>query len=503
MSTDAHAARWQRSSRVRWIKRGILVIGLVAVVAAAATMISDTRSARESGARLTHMITRGGLLVTVTEQGILESSDNTEIKCKVRGQNTVTWVIENGSKVQPGDELVRLDTLFIEEQINERSKYAHWSRSGAESWRANVARATLAIPEYLEGRYVTQMMTLEKDLAVSESDLRTAQNMLDHAEMMHERGYRSELDVAEKKFAVKRAQLDLDVKKIEIDVLRDYDKAMELETLRGNLKAARAEFAASDERAYADAARRDRALEELEHCVVRAERAGMVIYPTAAAWENAPDIEEGATVHKNQVLLLMPDLSKMQVKVGIHESIIDRIQAGLSARVTLPDRRLEAEVSSISSVASPAGWWTGNVVEYDTIVKLPSVEGLKPGMSAEVEIVMARHEDVLTVPVAAVLETEEGDFCWVKTSDGSERHSVRLGDTNDMFIVVEAGLKEGDEVVLNPLAFIPEAQRAALKPHDNVRESPGASPPEPSRAPSRAPDAAKPSDGPGSTAQAP
>ncbi len=303
MSTDAHAgtqsdpepqqiqqpARRRGFPRVRWIKRGFLMIGLAGTVVAAATCgllmkTSDAPPTRDSGARLTHTITRGDLLVTVTEQGTLESSDNTEIKCKVRGQNTVTRVIESGSVVQPGDELVRLDTLFIEEQINERSKYAHWSRSGAESWRANVARAELAIPEYLEGRYVTQMMTLEKDLAISESNLRTAQNMLDHAQTMYERGYRSEWDVAEKKFAVKRAQLDLEVKKIEIDVLRDYDKAMELETLRGNLKAARAEFAASDERAYADAARRDRALEELEHCVVRAKRAGMVIYPTAKAW---------------------------------------------------------------------------------------------------------------------------------------------------------------------------------------------------------------------------
>ncbi len=269
---------------------------------------------------------------------------------------------------------------------------------------------------------------------------------------------------------------------------------MQIETLRGNLNAARAEFAASDERAYADAARRDRALEELKHCVVRAERAGTVIYPTAKAWENTPDIEEGATVHKNQVLLLMPDLAKMQVKVGIHESIIDRIKPGLAARVTLPDKTLEAEVSSVSSVARPAGWWTGNVVEYDTTIKLPSVEGLKPGMSAGIEIVMARHEDVLTVPVAAVMETAEGSFCWVETRDGPQRRSLKVGDTNDMFIVVEAGLKDGDKVVLNPLAFIPEAQQAALKPHGDAEES---------ESPSKPPGVAESSDGTRPRAQSP
>ena len=113
---------------------------------------------------------------------------------------------------------------------------------------------------------------------------------------------------------------------------------MELETLNGNLNAAKAKLAAEEERAKMDAIRRDLAIEELQYCTVKAEKSGLVIYPSAARWKNAPEIEEGATVHMDQVLLLMPDLSKMQVKVGIHESVIDRIKPGLEARVTLPDR---------------------------------------------------------------------------------------------------------------------------------------------------------------------
>ena len=162
----------------------------------------------------------------------------------------------------------------------------------------------------------------------------------------------------------------------------------------------------------------------------------------------------------------------MQVKVGVHESIIDRIRPGLKAIVTLPDRTLEAEVSDVASVTKPAGWWTGNVVKYDTVIELPSVDGLKPGMSAEVEIIMARHEDVLTIPVAAVVETEQGAFCWVKTADGTSRRSLRLGDSNDVFIVVEAGLKEGDQVVLNPTAFIDEAQHDAAKTLEETEPQP-------------------------------
>jgi multidrug efflux pump subunit AcrA (membrane-fusion protein) len=408
------------------------------------------------------------VIVSVTEQGNVVSSENTEIKCKVRGQSTVVWVIEGGTEVKPGDELVRLDTLALDDAISERTKFAYLTRSGAERARATVASAELAIPQYLEGTYHAQLKRLEKDLAIAESNLRTAQSFLAHNEMMTERGYVSQLRVDQSEIRVTQAELSLDQVEAQIRVLKDYEKQMRLEELRGNLRAARAELDAEEERAKMHAERLALAKEELEHCVVRADRSGLVIHPSAARWRNAPEIEEGATVHMDQVLLLMPDLSKMQVNVGIHESIVERIKPGMAAKVTLPDRTLDGEVSYVAPVTRPAGWWTGNVVKYDTTVKLPSEQGLKPAMSAEVEIVMTRHEDVLTIPAAAVVETADGDFCWVRTADGVQRRSLQLGDTDDEFIVVEAGVREGDEVVLNPLTCIEEAQTEALKPLDET-----------------------------------
>jgi multidrug efflux pump subunit AcrA (membrane-fusion protein) len=192
-----------------------------------------------------------------------------------------------------------------------------------------------------------------------------------------------------------------------------------------------------------------------------------------------------------QTLLITPDLAQMQVKIGIRESAIDRMKPGLKARVALPNRTLEGEVSTVASVTGPAGWWNGNTVRYDTIVELPSAPGLKPGMSAEVEVILAQYEDVLTIPVAAIVETAQGDFCWVKTTAGAERRSLTLGDTNDRFTVVEAGLKAGNEVVLNPLAF-PEAQTLAAEPRDEAKSPESPSPKSGSKAKPSGPGATKP-----------
>ncbi|MHC4629453.1 MAG: efflux RND transporter periplasmic adaptor subunit [Planctomycetota bacterium] len=332
-------------------------------------------------------------------------------------------------------------------------------------------RSELAISEYLEGRYRTQYMTLEKDLTISKSNQLTAQNLLAHAEIMAARGYVSGLDVDEATAEGIRAELNVDVTKKRLEVLEQYTKAMQLETLKGNLNEARARHAANVARAELDETRRVLAVEELGYCVMKAERSGLVIYPVAEKWKKAPEIEEGATVHKNQVLLLMPNLDKMQVKIGIHESVIERIKPGLAAQIQLSDKTLDGKITAVAEVSAPAGWWTGSVVKYDTVIELSSAPGLRPGMSADVEVIIERHENVLTIPVNAVLQTAEGTFCWIKTADGTiQRRTLQLGDTDDESVVVKAGLQEGDVVWLDPVTTIAEAQTLALKPFDKAAQ---------------------------------
>jgi HlyD family secretion protein len=455
----------RNTKRWKWISLIIiLVAGIFAVI-----FIPGTMSQSDTSNKLTHVITRGYLLVSVTEQGTLESSNNTEIKCKVRGRNTVIWVIEGGTNVNAGDELVRLDTKRIEDAISLQTSKAHTARATLERSKAEVEKAKISIPAYLEGSYRSQYESLQKNLKIATTNLKTSQKMLAHSEKMFKRGYVTELEVEGNSFSVTQAELELKVIETQIYVLEKYTKKMELATLNGNLTASKSKLESDMAGLVMDEGRRDLAIKELGDCVIKAEKDGLVIHPSAAAWKDTPDVAEGVTVRKDQVLLLMPDLSKMQVTVGIHESIIDRVKPGLTARITLPEKTIEGKVLSVAPVTRPAGWWTGNVVKYDTVVELPSEDGLKPGMSAEVELIMDQHTNVLKIPVAAVIETTDGDFCWIKRIDKPKRRLLQLGDTDDSFVIVKAGLKEGDEVVLNPLAFVDEAQIEALKPLDKTK----------------------------------
>jgi HlyD family secretion protein len=455
--------------RSRWGPKHYLILCVLTVLSVGAAYLPTVIQSEEIGPKLTYKISRGDLIVTVTEQGTLESSNNTEIKCKVRGNSTVTYVIPAGTVVEPGEVLVRLDTKVIDEQHSLTKTNTFIAQATLEQTKANVARYEISIDAYKEGRFRSELQLLEKDLAAKKRNYRTAQKMHQRSEGLFRQGYVTELEVDGNAFTVKQAELELKVKETEIKVLKEFTRAMELETLNGNLTASESKLAADLAGLRMEIKRRDRAEQELKDCIIKAETAGLVIYPSAASWKRTPDITEGANVRKDQVLLLMPDLSKMQVKVGIHESMVERVHAGLKAVVTLPDRTLEAEVSKVATVTKPAGWWTGNVVKYDTVIDLPVDADLKPGMSAEVEVILAVHNDVLTIPVAAVIETEEGDFCWVRTADNTAKRRLELGDSNDVFILVIAGLNEGEEVVLNPTAYIEEAEKQALATIDETK----------------------------------
>lgn len=441
----------------------LLTIGTATVGALAPRLFSGDKAIKH----LTHLISRGDLAVTVTENGAVESSNNKEIKCLVKGGSTVLWVIETGTLVQPGDELVRLDQSQIEDKILQQKivyENALASKIAAES---DVAVAETSITEYLEGTFQEEKSGVEKEIFEAEQSVRKAELSLDSALRLTAKGVVKDLQLEGERFALESARKDLELKKTRLVSLEKYNKVKSLQELESKLRAAKAKLASFEASLELERTRLDREKEQLSNCIIRADTAGMVIFPSMAAWKDTPDITEGAVVREQQTLLMIPDISKMQVKVGIHESKVDRLRVGMNARVQLQDLTLEGEVSEIAEVTRPAGWWTGNLVKYDTKIKLEPHPGLKPGMSAIVDIVLADHKDVLPIPVAAVVEGSSGTFCWVKTENEVQKRPLRLGDTNDQFTVVLDGLQEGDEVHLNPLAFIEEAQRIALEPKPN------------------------------------
>ena len=125
--------------------------------------------------------------------------------------------------------------------------------------------------------------------------------------------------------------------------------------------------------------------------------------------------------------------------------------------------KLKGRVRSVARVASQADSFMSDVQLYPTIVLIEEkVEGLNPGMSAEVTIHIRGIKDVLTVPLQAIVGGSELGLkrkVFVQTATGFEEKEVSLGIYNDKVIEVREGLNEGDVVVINPKVLMGDSKQ--------------------------------------------
>ena len=440
-----------------------MVTLIIALLAASGAYWRDTSTATVIGASMTHRVTRGDLLMTVTEKGTLESSNNVEVRSKVWGWKTVNWVVESGTEVQKDDLLVELDGNEMEKKVDDANINYHNARADMITAEADVSVAEKSIDEYLEATFKEERGTILQEIFDAEQAVKQAELAHRSTTRLAAKGLIKSLQLQGDKFKLDSAIQKLELKKTALKSLTEFKKQKEVEKLESDKRAAGARLEAAKATVALAETNVRQHKQQLSFHTIRAPQDGMVIHPKAAAHRDAPDVEEGANVHTNQVLLIMPDLDQMQVKLGIHESMIERIHTGLPAKVTVGELTMVGEVTEVAKVTKPATWYTGNVVKFDTIVSIETPPGLKPGLSAEVEVVIAEHSDVLTIPVAAVVENGEYRYCWVNSpTGGAQRRQVQLGDSNDQFVVVKDGLSEGDDVVLNPVAYLDDAQIEAM-----------------------------------------
>jgi hypothetical protein len=132
---------------------------------------------------------------------------------------------------------------------------------------------------------------------------------------------------------------------------------------------------------------------------------------------------------------------------------------------SFPDHILSAHVEQVATVSSQQDFFSADVKVYTTKVMIDdTVEGLKPGMSSEVTITIADAlEHVLTVPIQAIVGSVEMGTkrkCFVLTPEGPEEREIVVGQSNVKMAEIKEGLKEGDEVVLNPKSVMSEQPKA-------------------------------------------
>src|SRR5690606_38629259 len=132
-----------------------------------------------------------------------------------------------------------------------------------------------------------------------------------------------------------------------------------------------------------------------------------------------------------------------------------------------PDQQYEGKVLDVAVLPDQGGWMSSDTKVYSTTVTIDEeVSHLKPGMTAVVEIQVDHLRNVLTVPIQAIVQRGKSNWCFVNQGANVERRAVQLGRSNDRFVHVTEGIREGDRVVLNPLVLLDESSLPSESPEN-------------------------------------
>ncbi|MBT3194123.1 MAG: HlyD family efflux transporter periplasmic adaptor subunit [Verrucomicrobia bacterium] len=330
--------------------------------------------------------------------------------------------VNEGDLVQSGDELFTFDTEPLMEQI-----------AVLELRTNTLARKIEAARYHAEVKAPAQAQIDLINAKLSYEDaVRTARTR----EQMSEGGLASKAALDRALQTKEGALLALDLAKRGVERSAAGIASTEVADLEIDLKEALRELTQLQKR--------------LVECVGKAPFTGRVLGINAAIKDYGRDFgEEGLVFQPGRgPLMIVADTSRIRIIANFFETAVALIETGQRAEVQaehVPDEVFEGKVTSISQVGHSHG--QASTVSVEVIVD-NSRGLLKPGLTAEVRIVVARKDAALSIPARFLRSSEAGYSVRRKCESGSERITVEIGISDRDFVEVLSGLEPGDEVVM-------------------------------------------------------
>ena len=172
------------------------------------------------------------------------------------------------------------------------------------------------------------------------------------------------------------------------------------------------------------------------------------------------DVKAGDALTSGTTLCVLYDLSYLEMVINVDELQVSSLSVGQSVQVTadaVPDKTYVGEVTRVSMKGSSSGGTT----TYPVTVRIDDIDGLRPGMNANAEIVVANATSALCVPNAAivrggyVLVTKDSPSAAnaapeMEAPDGYVYVEVKTGVSDDDYTQITSGLKAEDTIAYDP-----------------------------------------------------
>ena len=172
------------------------------------------------------------------------------------------------------------------------------------------------------------------------------------------------------------------------------------------------------------------------------------------------DAKAGDAAKAGDTLCIVYDLSYLEMSINVDELQISSISVGQKVQITADAVQDKTYVGTVTRV-SMKGTANGGTTTYPVTIRIDDTDGLRPGMNANAEIVVAEATNALCVPNAAVMRggyvlvtqdspsasnAEQG----MEAPEGFVYVAVKTGVSDDDYTQIVSGIQEGDTIGYDP-----------------------------------------------------
>lgn len=189
---------------------------------------------------------------------------------------------------------------------------------------------------------------------------------------------------------------------------------------------------------------------------------GVVIY--GDNWQANRRYQVGDQAFPNQPVIILPDLSQMQVTGFVYDTELQYLAPGMGCDIHLdavPGRAFHGKITTLTSVATRKGFaTTAKVFKAVIILDKVDLEVMKPGMTARAEVNISMGSDVLAVPRTHLALDSRGRYYVLKDNGPktpASRELVKVGVFGDSMVQIVSGINVGDRLL--QIQAVAEAQQ--------------------------------------------
>lgn len=401
------------------MKRTLIISGIIAVLAIVILIVIGKVTKKKDVANLYVEAVKGQFDILVSTTGELQAENSQDItgpdfrqSRNIRAMDIkITDLVPEGTEVKQGDYIATLDRTTFDNSLKDEREKLVTAENNLEVKMLDTAVTLSGLRDNIKNlRYSVEeaQITLQESKFEPPTTIRQAEIALDRAQRT--------LDQAIKTYGLKIEQAKTDMRTIKKNLSDQRQRVSDFETI-------------------------------LSKFLITAPSDGMVIYKRDRTNTKR---KVGSSISPwDNVVATLPDMSSMISKTYVNEIDVSKVKPGQKVEIMVdafPEKSYTGSVMSVANIGEQLPNTDAKVFEVQ--IKVDGTDPiLRPSMTTGNKIVTKTINDVLYIPLESVQAgTDSIPFVYMKNGN---RQVVLLGESNENSVIIEQGLKEGDQLYLS------------------------------------------------------